>query len=74
MEVLIKELEFAQGLHVNGLIAWVINEKRYKKVYIFMDINEKMWWSVLRTFLSEMKSLLPYFVKFSDDESILPKV
>ena len=26
------------------------------------------------TFLSEMKSLLPYFVGFSDDGSILPKV
>ncbi len=26
------------------------------------------------TFLSEMKSLLPYFVEFSDDGSILPKV
>ena len=27
-----------------------------------------------KTFLSEIKSLLPYFVRFSDDESILPKV
>ena len=26
------------------------------------------------TFLSEMKSFLPYFVEFSDDGSILPKV
>ena len=27
-----------------------------------------------KTFLSEMKSLLPYFVRFSDDESIFSKV
>ncbi len=27
-----------------------------------------------KTFLSEMKSLLPYFVEFFDNGSILPKV
>ncbi len=28
----------------------VINEKRYKKVYFLMDINEKIWWSIGRYF------------------------
>ena len=50
IEVLIDELEFAQKPHVNGLIAWVINRSKYKKVSSLIDINEKMWWSIGRHF------------------------
>ncbi len=41
---------------------------------IFDEHKQENVMEYRETFLSEMKSLLPYFVEFSDDGSILPKV
>lgn len=42
MEPLIVEQEFAPGLQDNGLTALDTNEKKFKKGYFLMTMNEKM--------------------------------
>ncbi len=48
--------------------------KELQKNIFFYRREQKNVVEYRETFLSEMKSLLPYFVEFSDDRSILPKV
>ena len=48
--------------------------KEVQKSVFFYGHERENVMEYIETFLSEMKSLLPYFVEFSDDGSILPKV
>ncbi len=48
-------------------------EKDQKSVFFYGHEREDVV-EYKKTILSEMKSLLPHFVEFSDDGSILPKV
>lgn len=53
IELLIVGQEFAQEQPENGLTAWVISGKRYKKEFFIIDMNEKMMWSIERYFLGK---------------------
>lgn len=46
--------------------------KEVQKTCLLMDINVKML-NTKKTFLEEMRLLLPYFVEFDKDDSILEK-
>ncbi len=48
--------------------------KEVQKSVFFYGHERENVMEYRETFLSDMKSLLPYFVEFSDDGSILPKV
>ncbi len=43
METLIDELEFAQEPLENGLTAWDISEKKYRKECFLIGMNVKTW-------------------------------
>ena len=42
MEILIDELKFAPGLLVDGLTAWEISGKKYRKKCFLVGMNVKM--------------------------------
>ena len=48
--------------------------KEVQRSVFFYGHERKDVVEYVKTFLTEIKSLLPYFVEFSNDESILPKV
>lgn len=54
MEILINKLEFDQELLENGLLAWNINRKRYKKECLLMDIIVKIMLNIEKHFLRRL--------------------
>ncbi len=67
------ELEFAQALLKNGFTVWVISGKKYGKDFFLMSHKREDVIEYREIFLNEMKSLLPYFAEFFEDDTMVPK-